>query len=176
MPQSASSMSAFTGSAQGSSSVLGAAGAGLQGAASLESGMYRAQVARNNQVIANENANFAVTRGNEQAMVSQLRTGQVEGAQRAGFGASGVDVNSGSALRTQQDTARVGEIDATTIANNAKRSAWGYTNQGRNFAAEGSLDEMTGAAGAMRSLVGGASDFASKWSQWQSAGVPGTGG
>ena len=176
MPQSASSASAFAGSAQGSSSLLGAAGAGLQGAASIESGMYRAQVARNNQVIANDNANFAVTRGNEQAMVSQLRTGQVEGAQRAGFGASGVDVNSGSALRTQQDTARVGEIDATTIRQNAQRSAWGYTNQGRNFAAEGGLDEMTGAAGAMRSLVGGASDFASKWSQWQTAGVPGTGG
>lgn len=175
MPQSASSLSAFTGSAAGNSSVLGAAGAGLQGAASVESGMYRAQVARNNQTIANDNANFAVTRGNQQAMVSQLRTGQVEGAQRAGFGASGVDVNSGSALRTQQDTARVGDIDATTIRQNAQRSAWGYTNQGRSFGAEAGLDEMTGAAGAMRSLVGGASDFASKWSQWQQSGVPGTG-
>lgn len=175
MPQSASSMSAFTGSPQGASTVMGAAGAGLTASASLESGMYRAQVARNNQTIANDNANFAVERGNQQVMASQLRTGQIEGAQRAGFGASGVDVNSGSAVRTQQDTARVGQIDAQTIQQNAQRSAWGYTNQGRNFAAEGGLDEMTGAAGAMRSLVGGASDFASKWSQWQTAGVPGTG-
>lgn len=175
MPQSGSALSAFGSTPQGSSSVMGAAGAVMQAGASIDSGMYRAQVARNNQVIANDNANFAVERANQMDMSSQLRTGQVEGAQRAGFGASGVDVNVGSAVRTQQDTARIGAIDATTIQQNGARSAWGFTNQGRGFAADAGLDEMTGAAGAMRSLVGGASDFASKWSQWQTAGVPGTG-
>lgn len=176
MPQSASSLSAYASTTQGASSVLGAAGAGLQGAASLEAGGYRAQVARNNQVIADDNAQLATFRGQQAAEQSQLRTGQIEGAQRAGFGASGVDVNSGSAVRTQADTARIGSMDATTIMNNAKRSAWGFTQQGRDFGADAQLDTMTGVAGGVKSLVGGASDFASKWSQWQTAGVPGTGG
>lgn len=176
MPQSASAFSAYGSTTQGASSVLGIAGAGLQASASLESGLYRAQVARNNQVIANENAQFATFRGQQGAEQSELRTGQIEGAQRAGFGASGVDVNSGSAVRTLSDTARIGEMDAATIMNNAKRSAWGYGQQSRDFGADSELDTMTGAAGAVRSLVGGASDFASKWSQWQTAGVPGVGG
>ncbi len=161
MPQSAASFSTYA----------GAAGSGLQASADLESGLYRAQVARNNQTIANENADLATSRGNVMAMDSQLRTGQVEGAQRAGFGASGVDVNSGSAVRTQSDTARVGAMDATTIMNNAARSAWGLKQQARDFGADAQLDTMTGAMGGIRSLVGGASDFASKWSQWQTAGV-----
>lgn len=157
MPRAASTMSAF--------------GSVAKGAAQYESGQYNAQVARNNQSIANNNAQWAVDRGNVEEGISRERTAQMIGSERAGYGANGVDVNTGSASRVQSDTARIGAMDAQTIAQNAQRSAWGYRAQGGSFGAQAQLDQMEGDQAGMASLVGGVSNFASKWDIFKNAGA-----
>lgn len=153
-----------------SSQLLSAFGSGTSAGAQYQSGAYTAQVARNNQVTANQNADLALFRGNEQASIAQQRTAQTIGAQRTGAGASGVDVNSGSPERAQEDTARIGAMDVQTIRENAQRSAWGYRVQGENFANEAKLDEARGDMGAFASLIGGGANFAEKWSKYKQQG------
>ena len=149
-----------------SSLALTAFGAGMSGMAQQQSGAYQAQIARNNQVIANQNADLAEFKGNQQVGVARERTAQMVGAQVAAGGASGVDVNSGSPLRAQQDTARIGEMDAQTILANAKRSAWGYRVQAQNFGDEAEMASRRGNMGLFSSLIGGASTYADKWQKY----------
>lgn len=153
-----------------SSQLLSAFGSGTSAMAQYQSGAYTAQVARNNQVTANQNADLALFRGNEQASIAQQRTAQTIGMQRAGAGASGVDANSGSPVRAQEDTARIGAMDVETIRANAQRSAWGFRTQGENFANEAKMDEARGDMGAFASLIGGGSNFAEKWSKYKQQG------
>jgi len=56
-----------------------------------------------------------------------------KGGQRASFGASGVVVDEGSALKTVQDTAALGEADALTIRHNTALEAWGIREDARNL-------------------------------------------
>lgn len=156
-----------------SSQLLSAFGSGASAASNYESGSYQAQVARNNQVIGNSNADLATFRGNQEINNAQQRTVQMIGAQRAGAGASGVDVNSGSPLRAQEDTARLGAMDVQTIRDNAARSAWGFRTQAQNFGNEGKLDTARGDEGAFASLIGGGANFADKWSKYRQQGYGG---
>lgn len=156
-----------------SSQLLSAFGSGTSAMANYESGAYQAQVARNNEVVAGENADLATFRGNQEIGMAQQRTAQTIGAQRAAAGASGVDVNSGSPLRAQQDTARIGDVDVQTIRANAQRSAWGFRTQASNFENEGKLDSARGDQAAFASLIGGGSNFADKWSKYRQQGYGG---
>lgn len=156
-----------------SSQLLSAFGSGASAMSNYESGAYQAQVARNNQAIAGQNADLATFRGNQEINNAQQRTAQTIGAQRAGAGASGVDVNSGSPLRAQEDTARIGDVDVQTIRANAARSAWGFRTQAGNFGNEAVLDSARGDEAAFSSLIGGGSNFADKWSKYRQQGYQG---
>jgi hypothetical protein len=76
--------------------------------------------------MADAQATDAVARGKEQETVFRQGIRRMIGGQRASFGASGVEVGTGSAADVQADTAYWGEIDALTIRTNAAREAWGY--------------------------------------------------
>jgi hypothetical protein len=149
------------------------AGTGAVGAAigDYNSGRYNAQVARNNKVIAEQNASLAIDKGNAAIQQMRQRTAQTIGTERAMQGASGFDVNSGSNARTQADTARIGATDAATIAQNAARSAWGFQVQGQNDQAQAGLDMAKGINGGIQSLIGGGSNAADRWAKWQGAGL-----
>jgi hypothetical protein len=54
------------------------------------------------------------------------------GAQRTSYAAQGVEVNSGTALDVQADTAYQGELDALQIRVNAAREAWGFRVEAEN--------------------------------------------
>ena len=151
--------------------VLSGAGTGIKAGAQIANGDYQAQVASNNQYIANQNADLAIFKGDQQVTQSQQRTAQTIGSERAGTGASGIDVNSASALRTQESTARIGSVDAQTIQQNAQRSAWGFQQQANMFGAQASSDKSSGSMGAIGTLIGGGADFASKWNSLKNMGA-----
>lgn len=167
---------AFTAVGAGASAI-GAIG---QSEAASSAANYQAQVARNNQMIADQNAQFALEQGQQQQTAKQQQTAQQISAERAETAASGIDPNNGSAARIQGSTAALGKLDADTIANNAARTAWGYRNQGASFGAEAGLLQSQassaaagGALGAFSSIIGGASSVANKWKIYQSQGVGG---
>ncbi len=82
---------------------------------------------------------------------SQFKTAQLEGAQRAALASQGGDVDSGSPLDIQADTARAGYIDAATIRNNAALKAYNYGIQA-NDAAGTANDDLFQGAGTMAAL------------------------
>lgn len=181
----------ISGSAAAAYAALAAAAAGAataaygaheQGVANANMGAYQAAVARNNETIAKGYAEAEIVKGQRLEEQKRRDTQSQISAIRAAEGASGLDVNSGSPLSLQSDTAMVGELDAQTIRNNAQRSAYGYQTEGLNYAARASMNDMesanaarAGNLGAWSSIIGGASSVSGKWSSFKTAGNFGTG-
>ncbi|WP_017773848.1 hypothetical protein [Paraburkholderia kururiensis] len=169
--------------ATAASTAVGVAGAVQSASAQSSAAGYQAAVAQNNQKIANQNAQYAVQQGQIEEQAKRQQTAQLISQERAGAAAAGIDLNTGSPLREQGDTAKLGEIDALTIRNNAARAAYGYTVQGLDYGSQASLDQSAsraaltgGALNAFGSIIGGASSVSSKWWKYQNAGVGQSGG
>jgi hypothetical protein len=139
-----------------------------QGNAARAAADYQAQVAQNNATIAAMNANSAIQTGNTQLQAQQERAAQQMGMVRAAIGASGVEMNSGSALREQQGLAEVNQLNEATITSNAARSAWNYRNQGADFTAQAGLDQLKGQQAQAAGIVGGFSSLLSGAGQFSS--------
>ena len=145
-------------------------GAQQQASAQSNADKYNAEVAANNQLMANQAAAVATEQG---AVAQQQKANQEDvllGQQKAGLAANGIDVGSGSAVDLLSDTKAYGELDQLTIRNNAAREAQGYTNQGISYANQAQVDEASSAAtlqgGALKgasSLITGAGQVASQW-------------
>lgn len=170
----ASSLQTFAMASSAAASLTGAVGSLTTGNANGQAAQYQAAVARNNEVVAKQNSDFALSAGRRQEEAQRLKTAQVIGMQRAQLAHSGIDIGSGSALRLQEDTARVGELDALTIRNNAARAAYGYEVQASDFGANAGMLDRTaknartaGAIGAFTSIVGGAGSVSDKWLRWK---------
>jgi hypothetical protein len=159
------------------SAAAGVAGAGIaylgaqqSATAASNSDKYNAEVAANNQTMANQAASAALQQGNAAQVQAAYQENVLIGQQKAGLAANGIDVGSGTAVDLLSDTKSQGELDQLSITNNAQRAAAGFTNQGINYqntetadnaAAEASLTagEYQGAS----SLVTGAGTVASSW-------------
>lgn len=125
-------------------------------------GAYQQQIAESNARQSEFMAEDVKERGATESMLVKRRARQLIGTQRVGFAGQGVDVNSGTALRVQDDSFTMGETDALTVKNNAWREAWGYKTQAKNTRAQGRLANLTArsqARGTM--LTGGLSAFGS---------------
>lgn len=149
---------------------VSAMGAQQQAEASAASNRYQSQVAANNALIAQQNAQYAREAGQAAAYQNQYKIRRAIGEQKAQQGASGIDVNSGSPLDVRVSTAELGELDTLTLLNNAEREAYGYESQATNFMAQSRLDLMeadndrtAGKFGVAKSLIGAASGVSDKW-------------
>ena len=164
-----------------------AIGQAQQGTASAGMANYQAQVARNNQMVAEWNAQRALQQGQVDEQNQRFKSAALLGSQRAALASQGGDVNSGSPLDIQADTARAGEYDAQTIGNNAALKAYGYRVQAANTGAEANLDDYKAAStmaalpyGIGSSLLSGASSLGDRYLSYDSKGYfkapPSTGG
>lgn len=159
--------------ASGLSAATGAVGAATSGAAARQAAQYNAQIAGINQQVSEQNAIQATQAGEQQAGMSQQKTRATVGAIKAGQAASGVDINSGSAVDVRSSAAQLGELDAINIRANAARTAYGYGNQAAGFGAQAQLDKLTGEnagvagdIGAATTFLGGAGNAALNWQKW----------
>jgi hypothetical protein len=159
--------------------VAGAVGAGVSAYGTAEAGKatanaanYNAQVARNNATIANQNADYAVAAGEESAATQSRKNAATSGKIKATQAASGVDVNTGSAVGVQESQRETGQLDSETVLNNAELQAYGYRSQATGFQATAGLEteeaeqapvgaDLSAAGG----LLGSASSLGLKWSQ-----------
>jgi hypothetical protein len=122
-------------------------------------GAYAAQQAQNRQAEAQAKYNEmmakdAIARGQIEADKKRAEVKRLIGSQRAGLGASGVQIEDGSAMDIQADAAKFGELDALTIKNNAERDAWAYRAQASIARASKGSAALAGAS----SLLAGASN------------------
>lgn len=139
---------------------------------------YQSQVARNNQIIANQNAADIEARGKVSETLQRRQTAQLLGRQRTALAANGVVIDEGSALDITSDTERQGEFDALVVRQNTQRDARATRIQGGNFGSQADLAQ-TGAEnisagvplGTASTLLTGASNVASKWDSFKKVGL-----
>lgn len=143
--------------------VTGAMGAIASSNAQAGAARYNAEVAQINAEQAKRNAQFESESGMAQAAMQERKTRALEGSLKANQAASGVDVNSGSALDVRSSAAELGELDAISVRSNATKAAYGYQTQENSFKNEATLDESeakkaktAGALSATGTLLGAA--------------------
>lgn len=103
---------------------------------------YQAKVNENNAKIANENAVQERQSGLEEARQQRIKTLQAIGSQQVAMAGNGIDITSGTALDTIEDTAQYGELDALMTQYNAERTALNYEQQASNFNNQANLDKI----------------------------------
>lgn len=146
------------------SAVVSAKGAEQQGQAANAAAQYQAQVANNNAVIANQNADYAVRAGQAKGQQESMKGAANLGRLRAAQAANGIDINSGSDVDVQAGQAEVNQLNTENVIQNADLTAYGYRSQSGNFTAQSGLDtaegenaEQAGQTAALGSLLEGAS-------------------
>lgn len=152
---------------------MGAMGQIQQAGAQAGMAGYQAQLARQNQTIAEWNARRAEERGQVAEQQQRLKTAQIIGAQRAALAGQGADINEGSPLDIQADSARAGEFDALTLRSNAATEAYGQRLQAAGYAGTAAAQDAAAANATANlpfavgsSLLGSAGAIAGKWADW----------
>lgn len=90
---------------------------------------YQSMVARNNATMARRNAQLTSEQGENLATAEGMKTAAGVSEMKARTAASGVDVNTGSAVSARAAATQLGEINALTIRSNKAREAWGYSTE-----------------------------------------------
>jgi hypothetical protein len=153
-------------------------GSFLQGESQKAYYDYQAGVARMNAIIAKQNAEYAVNVGEIQTQQEGLRGGQQMGRILAAQGASGLDVNSGSAKQVRESQVGLTRTSETSIRSTAAKTAYNYEVEGAGFTAQAGADiaagktSMTaGMIGAASSILGAATSVSSEWLRGQQLGL-----
>jgi hypothetical protein len=143
----------------------------------------KSQIARNNSLIAAQNARMAMATGESRAEAQGLKTRARLGEIKAQQGAGGIDVNSGSAADVRASAAKLGALDALTIRSNAARQAYGLDlesqgelQQSKLYRKGAKIAPWEGAFNAVGSLLGSASQLSSQAKTWGSVAGTGEGG
>lgn len=142
---------------------------------SYQQGQTQKKIGANNAIMAEYAAQAAERQGQLDAQNARRKADQLRGVQRARLAASGQDLDAGTAADIIDQTDFFAESDQITIRNNTKRSAWSARAQGANFRAQGDAAAEQANLNAFGTILGGASQVASKWytpssSLYQSAG------
>ena len=151
--------------------VASVGGSIMQGYAQSQAANYNAQVARNNQIVANQNASIALQQGQAQEQAKRIQTGEMGSAIVANEAASGVNPNEGSALSVRSSAAETGELDALTIRYNSNLQARNLQYQGAQYGAQAQLYSSQAGWDVANSILGGASSVSGKWLQYNQMGV-----
>lgn len=120
-----------------SSAATSVSGGIIQSKALKSQGQYQKDVAELNAQAAELAATDAIKRGEKNAEKLRTKGKLIRGAQRAGYAAQGIEVDSGSAAEVQAETARMTTEDTIDIRNNAWREAWGYRFEAQNLRSGG---------------------------------------
>ena len=159
--------------------ILGAVGAGVsaigqisQGESAVAEARYRSQIAANNRVIEEQNAQYATRAGEEATFQTGLRERDKAAKITTGIAANNLDVNTGSARDVRASQAEIGQQAEETTKNNAELTAYGYRTQATNYQAESKLlraeapqDVAGGFLGGAGVLLSGASTAGFRWNQ-----------
>lgn len=160
-------MSGLSSTLSASSSVAGFASSWADAQSSKAQGDYQNEMSKINARYAELKADSAVKRGDREAESVKKDTKRLVGSQRAALAAQGIDIGSGSALETQEDTAMIGELEALKIKNNAWMEAFGYKMEAQNDIRSGALAKRAGqnvanttiATGGWKAISGGLDSF-----------------
>lgn len=143
------------------SMVMGAYGTYQQGQAQAEAAEYNAEVQEQNAKLKDAQAKDAIARGDAEARQHRLRVSGRVASQRSALAGAGIELDSGSALAVQEDTAAAGAAEVADIEANARREAFGYRTGAFNSRADSALSEANAANTRTGTMITMGSDFMS---------------
>lgn len=152
-----------------------------QAAAQKNAAQFNADVAKQNAQVAGIQAQQAGEQGVAREDAYNRKLAALMGDQRAELASTGADVNTGSALELQQDTAGLGAQDLATIRQDTRNSVW-QARLGQTSALDQSrlsqyqADTTSPWLAATTSLLSSASSVGSSWYTWNSPRVGAGGG
>lgn len=126
------------------------AAAGTQAVGSLIQGESQAQASEFNAAIARQNAQIAQQQGAAAVQAQQRDAARRIGSMVANYGASGVQVDSGSPVDVLADSAAMATLDRLTLQYNYALKAAGFENQAK-------VDDMNATTSRTSGLFGAAS-------------------
>ncbi|MCC8108478.1 MAG: hypothetical protein LIQ30_05410 [Planctomycetes bacterium] len=130
---------------------------------------WNAKVMRDNADLSDALAGIELEKGKHEVAIAKRDGALLIESQRAGFAASGVKVDTGSALDVVVEQAGRNRYDQDMIDYNARMSAWGYNVEAANLRQQAAMTEATGrnpgiAAGT--SLLGGATSLFNQYRKY----------
>ncbi|MGZ2790649.1 hypothetical protein AAER32_29780 [Pseudomonas aeruginosa] len=129
----------------------------------IQQGKDAVRTANRQQAYLNRQARQVLDQGEFEDAQLYEQGRQIVGAQRAGFAANGVDVNSGSASRVQESTMNQVAMDAEQVRRNAFNQAFGLVTQGNEGIRQARADYRTRRLNAFSSLLTGGSQAYGKY-------------
>ena len=117
----------------------------------------QAEIARQNKVLADMQANDALERGVLAGQGHRRQVNQLKESQIASMAARGLDLGGGSAADVMASPDIVAQYDSKTIGDNAEKEAEGYRMMGKNYKANASL--LSSRAGRENPLLNGFSSL-----------------
>lgn len=143
-------------------SIMGTLG---RGESDAQTAAYRAQVARNNETIANEQADQELMAGKRQAEMKSLETASRVARVRSTMASNGVDISTGSALDVQASERELGAIDAETALSNSQLRAYGYRARSGAYGASAGLESRAASSSRTGSYLEAGGTLLSRASQ-----------
>ena len=122
---------------------------------SISQGKAKQRLADRNAQISEQQAQQAEQEAAFEETVQRSKTQRLRSAQRAALGASGGEVDTGSALLVLEKTATVGEMDALTIRYRGDVAAQRARAQAGSERFEGQVARQAGTVGAGKSVLTG---------------------
>ena len=149
---------------------LSTVGAYQQAKAQKSQAEYNAAIATKNQELAEEHAAAQRREGYENMVKKRQEVAGVIASQRAAMGASGAQVDRGSFLDLELDTAEKGEIDALALyqrgldaAYNTEVQGWNYGQQAKAY--ESQADNINPGWAAAGTAIGGLAAIGSNYGE-----------
>jgi len=131
----------------------GIAGAYSKSKAQAAEGEYQSGQIEHNARFQAFQAADAVARGEKTAVKAQQATKSLIGSQRVALAAQGIDIESGSALQVQEESAAIGAEEVLNIRNNAWREAWGYRSAQADMITQAKLTKISSKFAAKRTIL-----------------------
>lgn len=129
----------------------------LSAGSQIQQGRAQARAARQNLQFSEQAAADVMERGQEDIATYRRQLSQVQGQQRVGLAAQGIDLTQGTAAQIAQQTQKIGEMDIGTIRRNIEREAWGIRTQANINYRAGMAQSQASMFGAGATLIGGMS-------------------
>ena len=124
--------------------------------AQQEASSFQAAQAKRNAEAEEKMGADARARGLEEGTRIALAGGATRGAIRAAYGASGVELTSGSPLDVLSDAAMFAKLDKEVTQSNAEREAFANKRRAGDYLAQSSLDRMRANQGIGATILSGA--------------------
>jgi len=137
------------------STAVSAGGAVLSGIGQKQVLDYQAQVADQNSKLAENQAQDSIQNTNLEAQRRYREISQTKGAQTAAMAANGVDLNFGSAVDVQRDTAMIGAEDLTQLYKAGNEQIKGFEINAFNYRSQAAGDRARGRGALMDGIFKG---------------------